>query len=677
MSITAEVSGEGTSTGAFGLLARRVGAVKLLLAIALLLFPSNTRAQQNPAPATSLPQPGSTPATGTNHVVLPQSIPDPLEPLNRAFWKLDEKLLTGIIQPTATAYRFVVRKPVRTAVANLGRNLTYPVLLINNLLEAKCGGARDETYRFLCNTFLGVGGLFDVAHDLKIPKSDADFGLTFGRWGWKPRAFLMLPIYGPSSDRDAVGQAADTAANPLLYFSPTQFSIRDPFTYFSPYTYFTYCVTYNSLSDSVDPSVRFSREHKDPYADIRFAWGFARNTEPPDFQVHGPRDAATLETLQSTFFTFKNPAFPRSGQTRSVVIPATGKDLQFSVWLQKKEAPIVYLVPGLGSHRLDDAVLALAELAYNSGFSAVCVSSPFNYEFIQNASTAAVPAYTPVDADDLHIALTKIDQSLRHQFPGRLGRRALLGYSMGAFQSLFIAAAAASDAAPLIKFDRYVAIDTPVRLVYGIGKLDQFYDAPLAWPADQRLQEEKNTFLKVAALTRSLGSAPPQGELPFSAIESQFLIGVNFRFILRDAIYASQEHDNLGVLRHPIRHWDRKALYHEILQYSYGDYFARFLIPYYQTRGIDLSSTAQFDQANDLRAHAAGLQSNPLIRVLVNQDDFLLAPADLDWLRTTFGNRLTVFPQGGHLGNLLYPDVQKQILAALDGLKSDGTRMPP
>ena len=101
---------------------------------------------------------------------------------------------------------------------------------------------------------------------------------------------------------------------------------------------------------------------------------------------------------------------------------------------------MVYIVPGLGSHRLAETSLALAELVYKNGFSVVSISSPFNSEFMEHASTAAMPAYLPVDGHDLHVALTEIDRRLNASYPGRLGDRALMGYSMGAFESLFIAA---------------------------------------------------------------------------------------------------------------------------------------------------------------------------------------------------------------------------------------------
>ena len=605
--------------------------------------------------------------------MLPKSVPDPIEPFNRMMWGFNKALMTDIIKPTSRVYRFVVPKIVRTSVGYFGKNLTYPGRLINNLLQQKWPGARDETYRFLCNSTMGIAGFRDVATRWKIPKSDADFGQTFGQWGWRPHCFIMLPIFGPSNERDTLGLAADTAANPLLYIAPYDFNANDPFTYLGPYSYFTYAVMYNDLSDTVGEYVRFSQAEMDPYSEIQYAWTFARENQVANFQVKGEQDEASLETLESVFFTYKDPEFPSHGQTRSVLIPSTGKRLKFTYWLQPGSANIVYIVPGLGGHRLSQPSLALAELVRKNGFSAVVVSSPFNSEFMEHASTAALPAYLPVDGHDLHVALTEIDRRLHEIYPNRLGHKALMGYSMGAFDTMFIAATRPTNDLPvapkpvaggsLLKFDRYVAINTPVRLTPGMAKLDEFYRAPLDWPAAERTANLKNTFLKVADLSKT--TLTPQTTLPFSAIESKFLIGMTFRFILRDVIYSSQRRNNQGVLQHSIYNLRREPAYREIMNYSYQDYFERFAVPYYAARGLAAPADT-IEKAGELQTYDAGLRANPDIRVIVNENDFVLADADLGWLRATFAtNQLTVFNRGGHLGNLFNPAVQKSILGAL------------
>jgi ABC-type transporter lipoprotein component MlaA/pimeloyl-ACP methyl ester carboxylesterase len=592
--------------------------------------------------------------TDPNAIVLPQPLHDPLERFNRAVWGLNKGLMTSVIKPVSAGYRFVVPKPVRKGVGNAGRNLTYPGRFINEGLQGDPKAMCDETERCLCNTIFGVGGFFDVATYWHIPKRDADFGQTFKKWGFQPGIYLMLPLLGPSDIRDGVGLGADYGANPLSYFFP--------------YEYIGSAVTANNLSDSVDEYVRFSQTQADPYSILQYAWTFTHVNRSADLRLIGDQDPASLETLESFFFSYKNPGFLDRGKTRSVFIPATGKKLDFTFWLQPGRAPIVYLIPGFGAHRLAENELALAELLVSNKFSVVTVSSTFHPEFMERASTSDLPAYPPLDVDDLQHVLTEIDRHLDADYPHRLGSRALMGYSMGAFQSLFLAATTATNPAPPIKFQRYVAIDSPVRLRYAATNLDQFYRAPLAWPAEERTANIENIFLKVAALATQ--PPAPVSSLPFNAIESRFLIGLSFRLGMRDIIFSSQLRHNQGILQLPLKRSSRRAVYNEILKFSFRDYIDKFATPYDKTRGIDITDPDVLKRGTDLTTYTAELRANPDIRLVLNRNDIFLAESDVEWVESTFAPaRRTLFSDGGHLGNLSQPAVQQAILHALDGLK--------
>jgi ABC-type transporter lipoprotein component MlaA/pimeloyl-ACP methyl ester carboxylesterase len=595
---------------------------------------------------------GESPSAPEDAIVLPAAIPDPIEPVNRRLWIFNREAMTAVVKPSSKVYRAIVVKPLRIGISNIGRNLAYPKRLVNNMLQGRWAGAGDETSRFLCNSVLGIGGIFDMATRWDIPASNADFGQTFATWGWHPNFYLMLPILGPSNDRDAVGAAADSAVNPL--------------TYFSPYSYITYGITYNDLTDTVDNYVRMSKTDADPYYVLHYAASFRRETYPVDLQLRGPRDPGSLQTLGAAFFTFKDHEFPEKGDTRTVVIPATGRELPYRCWLQPKKAPIVYVIPGVASHRLNAGALALAEGLYQAGFSAVTVSSTLNYEFMERAATADFPGWAPVDAHDLHVALTRIDEDLQKKYPHRLDARVLMGYSMGGFHTLFIAADA-DNGEHLLKFDRYVAIDAPVRLMHAIETVDAFFKAPLKWPANERTAQVENTLLKVAVLAKQPPSAGTP--LPFSGIESKFLVGLAFKLNLRDIIFTSELRHNHGILRAAVDPWHRRPVYNEILQYSYGDYLKEFVTPYYQKRGTDLSNREILEAGTSLRGRTRELQRNLEIRLIENRDDILLAPEDLEWLSSTFKpEQLTFFEHGGHLGNMSRPDVQKAILQTVEDL---------
>lgn len=103
-----------------------------------------------------------------------------------------------------------------TLVTRIGDNLSLPGKVVNHLLQGRPGKAGQNTARFLVNTTLGLGGLLDPAgQDLGLPEIDTDFGETLHVWGVPEGAYLVLPILGPSTERDAVGKVVDLFLDPL------------------------------------------------------------------------------------------------------------------------------------------------------------------------------------------------------------------------------------------------------------------------------------------------------------------------------------------------------------------------------------------------------------------------------------------------------------------------------
>lgn len=593
-------------------------------------------------------------AAAENAIILPEPIGDPFEQVNRGLWAFNQSLLKGVIQPSGKVYRAVVPGDFRRGFRNAGRNLSYPRNVLNNMFQGKWKNARNESYRFLLNSVGGVGGLFDVATPW-IPAAPADFGQTLQDWGWDPRFYLMLPILGPSNERDAVGYFIDGVMNPISYFPP--------------YSYIPHFITYNNLTDTVDDYIRVAKTNFDPYNVLRYAWTLQREAPPIDLAFEGEYDVPSLETLRTVFFLMRDPRFAERGEKRTAPIPGTGHELPFVLWLQPEAAPLIFITPGIGSHRLNNGALALSELLFNEGFSVVSVSSVFNYEFMERAATTALPGYTPADTRDLHVALTEIDRNISAKYPSRTTARALVGYSMGGFHSLYLAATEQTNDSKLVKFDRFLGIDTPVRLDRAIATLDDHFRAALDWPAAERTDRIESTMVKVVALARKLSTLTPDSPIPLNATESRFLVGLAFRLTLRDIIFVSQSKTNLGILKQELDKWNRDPVYDEIFQYSFGNYLEKFVVPYYSARGINLNDPEQLQAVLSLRAMEAGLKDNPKVRLVLNANDPLLHQEDVDWLEATFkSDRMTLFQRGGHLGNLGETVVQREILRAVADL---------
>jgi len=370
------------------------------------------------------------------------------------------------------------------------------------------------------------------------------------------------------------------------------------------------------------------------------------------------------KTIGAALFEPVTPNFADHAVSHKVLVPATGKKLAYSCWMQKKPAPLVCYLPGLGSYRLDRSTLAYADLLYRHGYSVVAISNPFQKEFMERGSTMAIPGYGPADCDDVVNALKLVLADLRKKQGDKITSTSLTGVSHGGYFTLMIAAREAAGKLDGLSFDRYVAVNPPVSLVRALDGLDDLFNAPLNWPADERRQSMEEAIYK--ALYFANNGLDVSGNIPLTTDESRFLIGLAFRYTLMSAIVDSQRRENLGVLQVDPTRFVRQESYREIRQISYEDYLNRFMLPYLIKKGRGTDREA-FVAATDLTQDTRFLSNNPKVRAQICEDDFLLKPADIAWFHSTFGTNLTAYPVGGHLGNLHIPAVQEALVRLFPG----------
>jgi len=146
---------------------------------------------------------------------LAQETGDPFEPTNRAIFAVNEAIDDAVVGPAARAYDTVTPQPVQTGVRNFMTNLNQPVVFTNALLQGDVHAAGDTFGRFLMNTTVGVGGIFDVATHEGVPQHRRDFGQTLAKWGVDDGPYLVLPLMGPSNLRDTGGRFVDRYPHPL------------------------------------------------------------------------------------------------------------------------------------------------------------------------------------------------------------------------------------------------------------------------------------------------------------------------------------------------------------------------------------------------------------------------------------------------------------------------------
>lgn len=200
-----------------GSLRRAARAAALLSSLALASF-----ASAESLPATELP-----PSTASDPLFdetfdaeLDPGIRDPIEPMNRRVFSVNRAIERGLLDPVTRAYGALVPGPVKRAVRNVFDNLNLPVVIANDLLQLEPRRAASATARFLLNSTFGIGGIFDPALEGGFAAHQADFGQTLGKAGIGPGLYLVLPLMGPSTARDAFGSLVDMALRPDTWILP-------------------------------------------------------------------------------------------------------------------------------------------------------------------------------------------------------------------------------------------------------------------------------------------------------------------------------------------------------------------------------------------------------------------------------------------------------------------------
>jgi phospholipid-binding lipoprotein MlaA len=240
---------------------------KLLVLLLVLAFPVSGWAQApaNDTEADDLPLDMTT--TGEDDAFLFEDeeileVWDPIEPVNRVFFWVNDKLYFYLLKPVARGYRWAVPEPWRVGVKNFFSNLAAPVRIINAGLQGKFGDAGNEITRFAVNTTIGIGGFFDTAKDhFELRMKDEDTGQTMGHYGVGPGPYLVLPFLGPSSLRDGIGMFIDNRMN-LLYH------IAEGRTYYGLRVY----DKVNDLSLDKDTYEGIKKDALDPYLFVRDAF---------------------------------------------------------------------------------------------------------------------------------------------------------------------------------------------------------------------------------------------------------------------------------------------------------------------------------------------------------------------------------------------------------------------
>ncbi|CJK39949.1 Alpha/beta hydrolase family [Streptococcus pneumoniae] len=336
------------------------------------------------------------------------------------------------------------------------------------------------------------------------------------------------------------------------------------------------------------------------------------------------------------------------------------KKLRYRLARQSGPAPLMFIISGTGARYSAGKTEALKRLFYGAGYHVVQLSSPTSYDFMSAASRYATPGISSDDAKDLYRVMQAV-RAQHHKLP--VTEYHLTGYSLGALNAAFVSQL--DETRRSFNFKRVLLLNPPVNLYTSVSNLDKLVQTRVEGIDDH------TTFYEVILekLTRyyrqkgyiDLDEAVlydfQQSNLKLSDEQMAMLIGSVFRFSAADITFTSDLINRRGLItppEYPINEGTRlEPFFKRALLCSFDCYITEQVIPMWRAQ-YDGGSLTQLIQQVSLYALEDYLRQSPKIAVMHNADDLILGEGDLGFLRRTFGDRLTLYPRGGHCGNLTY-----------------------
>jgi pimeloyl-ACP methyl ester carboxylesterase len=345
---------------------------------------------------------------------------------------------------------------------------------------------------------------------------------------------------------------------------------------------------------------------------------------------------------------------------------------RYSLAAQPNAAPLIFIIAGNNAGHTSRFSRFLQKLFHTAGFHAISISSPTYPNFIATASTTRVPGRTSQDAADLYRAMRLARQ--------KLGKRvgitevSLAGYSLGAWQSAFVASL--DDQQQALDFRKVLLINPPVSLYRSSRVLDGMLTSNLPGGienVDIFLNQMLHKFTQVYQRSGSVDFT--QDFLYRAFLETQpsdrelkALVGLSFRLSAANIAFTADVMNRIGyivpsdatltVSTSLTPYFDRA------MKRGFEDYFDEVLYPFYKALDPSLSREEMIAESS-LESIEPYLRRADKISLVTNADDIILAPGDIQFLERTFGDRAHIFPTGGHCGNMQDTAVAAAVLQIL------------
>lgn len=601
---------------------------------------------------------------------------DTCEKFNRKLFIFNLKLNKFVLRPINTVWASVMPKYAMDRMQSAYDNVNFPTRLVGCLLQGDFKASKQETLRFLTNTTLGVGGLYDPAKTrFKLEPRKEDVAQGFAHYKFiKKGPYLVIPVLHGNA-RDVAGQLLNYPLNPCSY-------VLGPLAAVAGVVFFVNNTTYmQPLIKKVETSFA------DPYVVVKQADGVENyiknnNIDRTDFLkapelVKVPKEELVKVSVAPTVTDLKadivlsgfnpqspfidamrtalfdnhnyntsiwsdlsvwNKCFDKRIKTTSVSIYDKRPNYKYRYILQKNQtSPLAILYPSIGEGIMADKSIVLAKMLYDEGYSVIIEGSPCNCDFIKSMPKGYSPGLPTQDANYLRVATSKIIDDVQRKRACKFDKRIVVGCSFGAMTSLFVAAQ--EEVNNTLSVSNYIAINPPIEIFFAMNQLDKYSQE---WKNDSSDLKTRAAITVEKVLQKSQQITDKKfkdndGNFPFTDDEAKLIMGFIMKQKLSDVIFAIEDCSTAK---------KNSILYDNIGKMSYSDYSQKYLFAN-QTKPQD-----QLIFESSLYSISDFLKNSDKYKIFHSIDDYYVSPEQLVWLKKISDKKSIFFSNGSHLGCL-------------------------
>jgi predicted alpha/beta-fold hydrolase len=337
--------------------------------------------------------------------------------------------------------------------------------------------------------------------------------------------------------------------------------------------------------------------------------------------------------------------------------------LRYSFLKQKQPAPLIFVIAGTGGGHTGRTIDNLQKVFYKAGFHVIALPSPTHSNFVTAASTTSVPGHAYDDAKDLYKVMEASYAQVKDQI--EVTDFFLTGFSLGGFNAAFIAKL--DEERRIFNFRKVLVLCPPVSLYNSVNILDAMLDDNVPMDAAEIGAHLDRVIGNLAAVYMENQHVEFVGDFLYTAYQQltpdeealKGLIGMAFRFSSANMAFTSDVISNAGFV---VRKNTELGITTSLTPFAitgfrttFANYLDGIMVPYFSARDAGLTRD-RLIALSSLQEIESYLSTAEHIGMMTSADEIILAPGELDYLRDLFGNRATIYPRGGHCGNLAFPD---------------------